>query len=91
MSQVYGAEKGIYGFLVNVFREFFVVLGLPILSKFGKGGVIAAGAAGNMDTMLVPVTKYTGEEFVLVTLVTGTILTFAVPFILPILHIIFNL
>ncbi|MGL5258043.1 MAG: lysine exporter LysO family protein [Proteocatella sp.] len=91
MSQVYGAEKGIYGFLVNVFREFLVVLLLPLLSKFGKGGIISAGAAGNMDTMLVPVTKYTGEEFVLVTLITGTILTFAVPFILPILHILFNL
>jgi uncharacterized membrane protein YbjE (DUF340 family) len=38
-----------------------------------------------MDTMLVPITKFTGAELGIVTLVTGTILTFLVPFILPIL------
>lgn len=91
MSQTYGAEIGIYGFLVNVFREFFVVLGLPIIHKLGNGAVIAAGAAGNMDTMLIPVTKYTGKQLILVTLVTGTTLTFLVPIILPLLSIILKI
>lgn len=91
MGQVYGAEVGIYGFLVNVFREFFVVLALPIIHKLGNGAIIASGAAGNMDTMLVPVTKYTGEQLILVTLITGTTLTFLVPIILPLLSIILKL
>lgn len=91
MSQVYGAEIGIYGFLVNVFREFFVVLALPIIHKLGNGAIIAAGAAGNMDTMLVPVTKYTGDQLILVTLVTGTTLTFLVPIILPLLSIVLKI
>ncbi|GAU78444.1 hypothetical protein F3D3_3078 [Fusibacter sp. 3D3] len=86
MTQVYGIEAGTYGFVVNVMREFFTVLFLPLLIKVSKGSAIASGAAGNMDTMLVPVTKFVGTELGLVALITGVILTFAVPFILPILY-----
>lgn len=88
MTKLYGTEIGIYGFLVNVFREFFVVLLLPVIIKMGNGAAISSGAAGNMDTMLLPVTKYTGESLVLVTLITGTVLTFAVPFLLPFINMI---
>ncbi|HKK96358.1 MAG TPA: lysine exporter LysO family protein [Anaerovoracaceae bacterium] len=85
MTKVYGIEIGTYGFIVNVMREFFTVLLLPILIKVSKGSPIAGGAAGNMDTMLVPVTKFVGIELGLVALITGVILTFFVPIILPIL------
>ena len=85
MTQVYGIEVGAYGFLVNVMREFLTVLLVPILIKVSLGSPIASGAAGNMDTMLVPVTKFTGQELGIVTLITGTILTFLVPFLLPLL------
>ena len=83
MTQVYGIEAGTYGFIVNVMREFFTVLLLPLLIKISKGSPIAGGAAGNMDTMLVPVTKFVGAELGLVALITGTILTFWVPVALP--------
>lgn len=86
MTQVYGIEAGTYGFIVNVMREFFTVLLLPLLIKISKGSPIAGGAAGNMDIMLVPVTKFVGPELGLVALITGVILTFAVPFILPFFH-----
>ncbi len=85
MTQVYGIETGTYGFIVNVMREFFTVLLLPLLIKISTGSPIAGGAAGNMDTMLVPVTKFVGVEIGLIALVTGVILTFTVPFLLPIL------
>lgn len=85
LTEAYGIEAGTYGFLVNVFREFLTVLLLPILIKISKGSPIAAGAAGNMDTMLVPITKFVGKEVGMVALITGTILTITVPFILPIL------
>lgn len=85
MTQTYGIEVGTYGFMVNVMREFFTVLLLPILIRISKGSPIAGGAAGNMDTMLVPVTKFVGAELGLVALITGVILTFFVPFELPIL------
>jgi uncharacterized membrane protein YbjE (DUF340 family) len=85
MTQVFGIEAGTYGFIVNVMREFFTVLLLPLLIKISKGSPIAGGAAGNMDTMLVPVTKFVGVELGLVALITGTILTFWVPVALPLL------
>lgn len=90
MTQAYGIEAGTYGFIVNVMREFFTVLLLPLLMKISKGSPIAGGAAGDMDTMLVPITKFVGPELGLVTLITGTILTFAVPFILPLLYHLFS-
>lgn len=89
MTSAYGIEAGTYGFMVNVMREFFTVLTLPCLIRISKGSPIAGGAAGNMDTMLAPVTKFVGAELGLVTLVTGTILTFSVPFILPFLYRLF--
>jgi uncharacterized membrane protein YbjE (DUF340 family) len=89
MTQVYGIEAGTYGFIVNVMREFFTVLLLPLLIKISKGSPIAGGAAGNMDTMLVPVTKFVGIELGLVALITGTILTFWVPVALPLFYRIF--
>lgn len=85
MTQVSGIEAGAYGFLVNVMREFFTVLLLPVLVKISKGSPIAGGASGNMDTMLVPVTKFVGIELSLVALITGVILTLAVPVLLPLL------
>ncbi|QHI71201.1 lysine exporter LysO family protein [Aminipila terrae] len=90
MTQVYGIETGTYGFMVNVMREFFTVIFLPVLIKLSKGSPIAGGAAGNMDTMLVPVTKFVGPELGLVALITGVILTFFVPFELPLLSNIMN-
>lgn len=89
MTRVYGIEAGTYGFVVNVMREFFTVLLLPLLIRISTGSPIAGGAAGNMDTMLVPVTKFVGVELGLVTLITGAILTFVVPFILPVLYALF--
>ena len=89
MTQTYGIQVGTYGFLVNVFREFFTVLLLPLLIKIGKGAPIAGGASGNMDTMLVPVSKFVGIELGFVALITGTILTFTVPFLLPVLAQVF--
>lgn len=89
MTQAYGIEVGTYGFVVNVMREFLTVLTLPLLIRISKGSPIAGGAAGNMDTMLMPVTKFVGAELGLVTLITGTILTFAVPFILLLLQKVF--
>lgn len=86
MTSKFGIEAGTYGFVVNIMREFFTVLFLPILIKISKGSAIASGGAGNMDTMLMPVTKFVGAELGLVTLITGIILTFFVPIILPILE-----
>jgi len=81
MTQHFGAEAGIYGFMVNVMRDFFTVLLLPLLVRISKGSAIASGAAGNMDTMLVPIVKLVGRELGLVALIVGIVTTFSVPFL----------
>ena len=84
MTETFGIEAGTYGFIVNVSRDVFTVALLPILSKISKGSPIASGAAGCMDTMLVPVTRAVGPELGMVALISGTVLTFVVPVWLPV-------
>lgn len=84
MTETWGIEAGAYGFIVNVSRDVFTVLQLPVLIRISKGSPIAGGAAGCMDTMLVPVSRYVGPELSLVALISGTILTFVVPVWLPV-------
>ena len=85
MTESFGIEAGTYGFIVNVSRDVFTVALLPLLSKISKGSPIASGAAGCMDTMLVPVTRAVGPELGMVALISGTILTFVVPVWLPVI------
>ncbi len=84
LTETFGIEAGTYGFIVNVSRDVFTVMLLPVLIRISKGSPIASGAAGCMDTMLVPVSRYVGPELSLVALISGTILTFVVPVWLPI-------
>ena len=85
MTETFGIEAGTYGFIVNVSRDVFTVALLPVLSKISKGSPIASGAAGCMDTMLVPVTRAVGPELGMVALISGTVLTFVVPVWLPVI------
>ncbi len=85
MTSTYGIEVGAYGFIVNIMREIFTIVMVPLLVKISIGSPIACGGAGNMDTTLSPVTKFVGVNLGLVTLITGTILTFVVPLLLPLL------
>ena len=85
MLSVFGAEAGVYGFMVNVFRDFFTILLLPIFARISKSAPVASGGAGNMDTMLVPITRAVGRELGLIALIVGVAITFGVPVMLPIL------
>lgn len=85
MTDAYGLEAGTYGFIVNIMREIFTILLMPVLTKISLGSPIAGGAAGSMDTMLAPITKFVGIRLGLVALITGTLLTFIVPVLLPVL------
>lgn len=89
MLSVFGAEAGVYGFMVNVFRDFFTILLLPIFARISKSAPVASGGAGNMDTMLVPITRAVGRELGLIALIVGVAITFGVPVMLPILCNIF--
>lgn len=84
LTENYGIEAGTYGFIVNILRDVLTVAFLPILIRISKGSPIASGAAGCMDSMLVPVSRFVGPELSMVALISGTILTFVVPVWLPI-------
>lgn len=90
MTQVFGIEAGTYGFVVNVMREFFTVLLLPVLVKISKGSPIASGASGDMDTMLAPITRFVGVELGLVALITGILVSLMVTLLLPVLCHLFS-
>lgn len=84
LTENFGIEAGTYGFIVNILRDVLTVAFLPVLIRVSKGSPIASGAAGCMDTMLVPVSRVVGSELSMVALISGTILTFVVPLWLPV-------
>ena len=90
MTEVYGVEAGVYGFLVNVLRDVCTIALMPILVKISKGAPIASGAGGCMDTMFMPVSRAVGPELSLVALLVGVLATIIVPFWLPISGLIFG-
>ncbi len=80
----YSAVYGTLGFLANLTREIFTVLGYPIVSKrIPRELAVAMGGATTMDTTLPIITKFGGSEVALVAFVHGFILTALVPFVVP--------
>lgn len=90
MSEVLGVEYGTYGFIVNIIRELSTVLFLPIFLKIGATASIACGGATTMDTMLMPISKASGPAIGVIAFFNGVILTFIIPFLLPVINYIFN-
>ncbi len=83
MTEAYGVEAGVYGFMVNVLRDVCTIILMPLLTRISKGAPIASGAGGCMDTMFVPVSRAVGPELSLVALLVGALVTVIVPFWLP--------
>ena len=83
MTEAYGVEAGIYGFMVNIFRDIVTVTAMPLIKRISKGAPLASGAGGCMDSMFIPVTRAVGPELGIAGLISGTIITIFVPFWLP--------
>jgi len=57
------------------------LIGSPVLSKyFGKLAPIASGGATSIDTTLPIITRYSGKEYAVIAVFSGTVLTIIVPF-----------
>lgn len=77
-----GAELGTIALLANIFRELITLMGAPLLVRwFGNLAPISAGGATTMDTTLPIITRYSGQEFVIVSLFHGFVVDFSVPFL----------
>lgn len=75
---------GSVAFLCDLFREIFALLLIPTLARVGNGN-IAIGVAGAtaMDVTLPVIEKHCGVSYVPVALLSGGIITFIVPFLIP--------
>lgn len=77
-----GAELGTIALTANIIRELITLLAAPLLVMwFGKLAPICAGGATTMDTTLPVITRFSGKEFVVVSIFHGFIVDFSVPFL----------
>lgn len=77
-----GAELGMLALTANIIREIVTLLGAPLLvCWFGKLAPICAGGATTMDTTLPVIARFSGKEFVAVSIFHGFVVDFSVPFL----------
>ncbi|NDV59012.1 lysine exporter LysO family protein [Bacteroides sp. 519] len=82
ITEYKGAELGTIALLSNITREIIALLCAPLLVKyFGKLAPISVGGATTMDTTLPIITRYSGKEYVVVSIFHGFIVDFSVPFL----------
>lgn len=82
ITQYKGAELGAIALLSNIIRELIALVGAPLLVRyFGKLAPISVGGATTMDTTLPVITRYSGKEFVVISIFHGVTVDFCVPFL----------
>jgi uncharacterized membrane protein YbjE (DUF340 family) len=82
ITEYKGAELGTIALLSNIAREIIALLFAPFLVKyFGKLAPISVGGATTMDTTLPIILKFSGKDFLVVSIFHGFILDLSVPFL----------
>ncbi|MGE5416771.1 MAG: lysine exporter LysO family protein [Acidobacteriota bacterium] len=82
LTQKGGAELGFVAFLANFLREVLTFFLTPVLARFSKLAPIALGGATTMDTTLAIIKRSLGEEYAILGLLSGAVLTLVVPLLL---------
>ncbi|MDD3839948.1 MAG: lysine exporter LysO family protein [Clostridia bacterium] len=86
ISDIYSERLSTVAFLANIFREVIAILIIPIICrKVGKIESIAPAGATAMDTTLPIITRNAGAEAAVLSFVTGALLSFIVPVVVPLL------
>lgn len=82
ITQYKGAELGTIALLANIIREVITLLLAPWMVRyFGPLSPIAAGGATTMDTTFPIITRTSGKEFSIISIYSGFVLDFSVPFL----------
>ena len=82
ITEYKGAELGTIALLANVIREIMTLLGAPFMVRiFGRLAPISAGGATTMDTTLPIISRYSGQDLVIVSIFHGFLTDFSVPFL----------
>lgn len=81
ITELRGESLGVIALLSNIIREVVTLIAAPVmLAVFGKLAPIAAGGATSMDTTLPIITRYSGKDYAVISIFSGTVLTVLVPF-----------
>ena len=84
---IYDPLLGLLGFASNLIREAVVLAGYPLLARLaGPLPAVAAGGATTMDTTLPVIARSAGPRTAAIALVHGTLITLAVPLLLPLAY-----
>lgn len=87
ISKYSGSLTATIALLSNVMREIITLLFSPQIKRlFGKLAPISSGGATSMDTSLPIITKVSGIDYMIISLLHGIILTILVPFIITFLY-----
>lgn len=82
INQMHSETLGTVALLANVIREIITLLAAPVLVLwFGKLAPISSGGATAMDTTLPIITRVSGNEYGLLAIFSGAVLTILVPFL----------
>ena len=78
------AELGTITLMANIFREMMTLVFAPLMVRwFSPLGPISAGGATSMDVTLPVITRFSGKDWVFVSIVHGIAVDFSVPFLVP--------
>lgn len=81
ITELRGESLGVIALLSNIIREVITLVAAPImLAVFGRLAPIASGGATSMDTTLPIITRYSGKDYAVISIFSGTVLTVLVPF-----------
>lgn len=82
ITKIAGGTLGVVALLSNITREILTLLLAPFLvRRFGKLAAISAGGATSMDTTLPVIVKFSGQEYAVISLFSGVVLTLLTPVI----------
>ena len=82
ITQYKGAEMGTIALLSSIIRELSALLLAPLFVRyFGKLAPIAAGGATSLDTTLPAVAKFSGQDFLVLSMFHGAVIDLSVPFL----------
>lgn len=83
LNEARGVEIGTIALAANIIRELLTIAFAPLLVRcFGPLAPISAGGATSMDTTLPVIQRYSGNEFVPVSIFHGVVVDFSVPLFL---------
>ncbi len=81
IADLKGGVLAVIALLSNIFRELLTLLLTPVFVRyFGPLSPIMSGGATSMDTALPVITRYSGQQYALLAVFNGLVLTVLVPF-----------